>query len=430
MTTSFLRLALTFLVVVVSVTVSAARPTPSVPADDARVSARAGAASRFDELPPVLPGVDSFRSHRDLLGVDLDSASYVRVRGVYDETAGELRSALEQRSAAEQQLSLLSAARERELATLGAATARRDSFATVTDEMSSAIGELAVAVFVDADPGAVLTALDDPGAANQQQRNRALTVAVVNSLVAERNAALVNVERAEASRITATNALADVEQRLATVREQLAVSTDTTRTLAPVLAERRDSVETERALADVTGTDMTLVALDAYYRAAESVGESDPGCGIQWWAIAGISRVEGQHGTYGGSMLDASGSAEPPIIGIPLTGENGTAFIGDSDGGLIDGDTVFDRAVGPMQFIPDTWLRFAVDGNGDGEVSPNNLYDAAAAAAAYLCRSGRGLTSDPALQTAYFSYNRSLTYVASVLSYAREYESTLPIGDR
>ncbi len=276
----------------------------------------------------------------------------------------------------------------------------------------------------------MLQTLEDPASANQLQRDRALTLAAVNSLVAERNAALENVERAEASRVIASNALDDIDQRLGLAAERIDAAIDTTRRLAPVLGEQREDVETERALANVTGTDLTLVSLDAYYRAADTLSEVDPGCGIAWWAIAGISRVEGRHGTFGGSELDAEGTADPPIIGIPLNGSNGTAFIGDSDGGLLDGDPTVDRAVGPMQFIPDTWRRFAADGNGDGEASPHNLYDATTAAAFYLCRSGRGLSSDDALRTAYFSYNRSEAYVASVLGHARDYEAKLPIGDR
>ena len=46
----------------------------------------------------------------------------------------------------------------------------------------------------------------------------------------------------------------------------------------------------------------------------------------------------------------------------------------------------FDRAVGPMQFIPTTWQRFARDGDGNGAADPHNLYDAALSAAEYLCR--------------------------------------------
>lgn len=395
-----------------------------------RSSVFAGEARSFDELPPVLHGVDSFRSHRDLLAVDLDSAAYDRVRSEYDETSGALTAALQQRFDSEVEISLLSASRDRELGALGAATARRDSFAGVADELSDSIGDLAAEVFMGADPGAVLATLEDPAAANEQQRDRALTVAAVNSLVAERNAALENVERAEASRITASNRIDEIDQQLALATERVAQSTDTSAQLGPVLAEQREGVETERALAGVRGTDFSLVALDAYYRAAATRAEIDPTCGIEWWGLAGISRVEGRHGTFGGSTLDASGTSDPPIVGIPLDGSNGTALIRDSDGGAYDGDPSIDRAVGPMQFIPDTWRRYAADGNGDGDSSPQNMYDATAAAASYLCSSSRSLSSDEGLRAAYFSYNRSEAYVNNVLSQARNYQALLTIGDR
>ena len=93
---------------------------------------------------------------------------------------------------------------------------------------------------------------------------------------------------------------------------------------------------------------------------------------------AGISRVEGHHGTYGGAQPLADGDLTRPIIGIALTGASGTAVVGDSDGGALDGDPVHDRAVGPMQFIPQTWRRFQQDGDGDGDTDPQNLYDATA----------------------------------------------------
>ena len=78
-----------------------------------------------------------------------------------------------------------------------------------------------------------------------------------------------------------------------------------------------------------------------------------------------------------------------------------------------------------MQFIPSTWERWGRDGNGDGVRDPQNLYDATAAAAAYLCN-GRRLTDDDGLRAGYLSYNRSVAYVERVLSFAHSY-ATLAI---
>jgi membrane-bound lytic murein transglycosylase B len=185
--------------------------------------------------------------------------------------------------------------------------------------------------------------------------------------------------------------------------------------------------EAARVLSAVRGADFPLVALDAYYRAADRVSREQPACGVRWWAIAGIAKVESRHGTFGGSSLDRHGSTTRRIIGIPLDGTNDTATISDTDGGRLDGDPVHDRAVGPMQFIPSTWARFASDGNGNGVADPHNLYDAALAAGRYLCRASGGLGGDGGLRIAYLAYNRSIAYVEQVLGHARGYERSVSI---
>ena len=100
------------------------------------------------------------------------------------------------------------------------------------------------------------------------------------------------------------------------------------------------------------------------------MAETLPGCGIGWTTLAGIGSVESRHGTYDGSSVDAFGQVAPIIRGIPLDGGPGVAEIPDTDGGAMDGDPVHDRAMGPMQFIPETWLKWGVDANGDGRVDP------------------------------------------------------------
>jgi hypothetical protein len=55
------------------------------------------------------------------------------------------------------------------------------------------------------------------------------------------------------------------------------------------------------------------------------------------------------------------------------------------------------------------------------------MYDAAVAAAEYLCHSGPGLDTDEGIRRAAFSYNQSSDYVELVLSRAQGYaEFTLP----
>ena len=138
-------------------------------------------------------------------------------------------------------------------------------------------------------------------------------------------------------------------------------------------------------VARLAGQGIPEVALAAYRAAAASLAQADPGCHLDWALLAGIGRVESFHGRFGGSSAGTDGVVSPPIIGVPLDGGPGIATITDTDDGSLDGDTVHDRAVGPMQFIPGTWAGFGVDGDGDGRADPQNLFDAALSAGTYLC---------------------------------------------
>jgi membrane-bound lytic murein transglycosylase B len=168
---------------------------------------------------------------------------------------------------------------------------------------------------------------------------------------------------------------------------------------------------------------LPVAAEKAYRRAAALSAESDPGCGLPWTLLAGIGRVESDHGRYGGSRLGTDGVSQPRIIGVPLNGAGPVAAIRDTDDGRLDRDRVWDRAVGPMQFIPSTWSSAARDGDGDGRRSPHDLDDAAAAAASYLC-SGSGSMLDPASQAAaIFRYNPDDYYVALVQAFETGYRT-------
>ena len=96
------------------------------------------------------------------------------------------------------------------------------------------------------------------------------------------------------------------------------------------------------------------LVLDAYRRAAGSLQGTDPGCGLPWWLLAGIGRIES--GQASGGRVDAAGTTRGMILGPRLDGSvAGTAVIRDTDGGALDLDPTYDRAVGPMQFLPGTW---------------------------------------------------------------------------
>jgi membrane-bound lytic murein transglycosylase B len=168
-------------------------------------------------------------------------------------------------------------------------------------------------------------------------------------------------------------------------------------------------------------TSVPARALRAYGAAELAQRAAAPDCRLSWTTLAGIGRVESDHGGLGRARLDADGVSRPAIIGIALDGTRGTREIRDTDGGRLDGDTVYDRAVGPMQFLPTTWARYGADGNGDGVHDPHQLDDAARAAAAYLCASGRDTASGEGWWDGVLTYNRSVSYARLVWAAADRY---------
>ena len=162
-------------------------------------------------------------------------------------------------------------------------------------------------------------------------------------------------------------------------------------------------------------------ALSAYALAHVAIAEEEPACGVDWTTIAAIGSIESDHGNHADSRLGADGYPDPAIIGRALDG-NGVARIDDTDGGVLDGDATWDRAVGPMQFIPSTWDRWGSDANDDGAADPNQIDDAALAAARYLCASG-SMTSPEGWRAAVFSYNHDNDYVDKVAAVAIEFAS-------
>lgn len=167
------------------------------------------------------------------------------------------------------------------------------------------------------------------------------------------------------------------------------------------------------ALADIPGP-----LLGAYRRAAAACP------GLAWSVVAAVGKVESDHGRSGGARLGADGAVSPPIVGVALDGA-GVAAVADTDGGRLDGDATWDRAVGPMQFLPATWAAWGRDGSGDGRADPQNAFDAVASAGAYLCGPD-GRVDDVA--AALRSYNRSDAYVAEVAATAAAYDAAAPLA--
>ncbi len=381
--------------------------------------------------PRTLPSPDLLLATAiapELASVALESPDLTKATEGYDKAAADYSAARDARvtldRAFTEQRSVSRTLRIRR----AAARARTVGAAGHRSELDGALRELAVDLYLDGGTEELEAALVKPDpSVSDPARRRVLGTASMDTVLAERAAFVQIEEQAGAEANDASKQLEGVraEQVDAFTAHPAARASEVQQ--AAALATARSTYEGSRVLAVVVGADFPLVALDAYWRAAQQLYLDQPLCGVRWWAIAGISRVEGRHGTYGGASLDPTGATNKPIIGIALDGTRRTRVVPDSEGGWLDGDKKFDRAVGPMQFIPTTWARWQADGNEDGTSSPHNLYDAALAAAKYLCHGRTGLEADPGLRAGYFSYNHSAAYVERVLSFARSYEQAVPI---
>jgi hypothetical protein len=191
--------------------------------------------------------------------------------------------------------------------------------------------------------------------------------------------------------------------------------------VAPEDVQVRTAAAGPADTATVAG-DLSIPArvLAAYQRAAVTTARTDPSCGLRWSLLASIGRIESGHAR--GGAVTAAGRTTSPILGPALSGGPGLATIRDTDDGRHDGDTVWDRAVGPMQFIPSSWTLYGTDGNRDGLADPHNVDDAALAAAGYLCAGDRDLTDTSTLRRAVYGYNHSWAYVATVLAWMKAYD--------
>ena len=75
--------------------------------------------------------------------------------------------------------------------------------------------------------------------------------------------------------------------------------------------------------------------------------------------------------------------------------------------------------MGPMQFQPQTWLAYGLDGDGDGKADPWNLQDAVLSSANYLNK--LGYSESP--WTALTKYNGGYKYCGSTR--AQKYAATI-----
>jgi membrane-bound lytic murein transglycosylase B len=135
-----------------------------------------------------------------------------------------------------------------------------------------------------------------------------------------------------------------------------------------------------RAAGQVPTAPVTALGIPADYEAAYRAAA--PSCpGLRWTLLAAIGQVESGHGRNQG----------PSSAG----------------------------AIGPMQFMPGTFRRYGVDGDGDGIADPWDPEDAIRSAARYLCATGARGGTPQGVHDALFAYNRAEWYVQLVLATER-----------
>ncbi|HWE90071.1 MAG TPA: lytic transglycosylase domain-containing protein [Pseudonocardiaceae bacterium] len=229
-------------------------------------------------------------------------------------------------------------------------------------------------------------------------------------------------ETATLSALSASPAAAQYPRRPAPAGGVAAASAGNPLFPAPAAPSKGDTVVSgppgpgHTAPADVLLTGaygIPATVLDSYRRAATTVDQRNSGCDLGWALLAAIGKVESNHAEGGDVTPD--GEMINPVFGPALNGASGTAAIQGGAG-------QWARAMGPMQFIPSSWAMWATDGNGDGTADPQNVYDASATAARYLCAAGGDLSTPDGMSAAVWSYNHSESYLTTVLGWYQAYQ--------
>jgi len=146
--------------------------------------------------------------------------------------------------------------------------------------------------------------------------------------------------------------------------------------------------------------------------------------GVEKEAVVAIYRLETNLGSYEGKYLVFNGLltltvfenrrsawAEKELLNLLIFCKNN-----NKDPLSIKGSWA--GAFGLCQFIPSSVLKYAVDGNGDGEIDINNFSDAMSSIANYLKSNGWKNNSLKKKKQAIWSYNHCDNYVKAVLAYA------------
>lgn len=169
-------------------------------------------------------------------------------------------------------------------------------------------------------------------------------------------------------------------------------------------------------------------ALAAYQRAATALAEALPTCHLDAALLAGIGKVETDHGRVGAWRLGPAAVMRPYLFGAPVPDPaHPVPPLADTDGGAWDRDPVADHPLGPLQIAPSLWQQVAVDGDGDGLRRPFDLDDAALALGVALCAHGADLATPTDRTAALRTLNDRSVYLKAVEAYRAAYAAPVVI---
>jgi hypothetical protein len=171
-------------------------------------------------------------------------------------------------------------------------------------------------------------------------------------------------------------------------------------------------------------------ALAAYQRAAAVMAPADAECHLSAELLAAVGRVESDHGRYAAWRLGPRARMFPTLIGspVPATSRQAPASpVADTDGGVFDHDAAADHPLGPLQLLPGVWRQVAVDGDGDGNRSPDDLDDAALGLAIALCDGDLDLATPAGQDEALARLNIRPRYLRAVEAFRSAYAAPLPV---
>jgi membrane-bound lytic murein transglycosylase B len=384
-----------------------------------------------EPAPPIWERVPDPRLSPGLIQLPVDSSAYRAAVAAWEKTLADIDAAQRTITASEATLAELTARRADLRTRLEAAQVSLTDALAELDYIERSIDYFAVSRYMGGGPAIEAIDLIDSTTPADDVYDKAVASQVADAQLDKRAARRQTADRARTDAAARTSDLVAVGTSIVETQATLDAARAQLVDLQDSLPAREQALRDRRMGALVSDTDITLVVLDAYVKAARRIQADRPSCGIQWWMIAALGRIESRHGTIFGSLVRPDGRTSARIIGIALDGTNNTMKILDTDDGALDGDTVYDRAVGPLQFIPETWAVFRRDGNGDGTRDPHNIYDAALGTGAFLCaRSGTlRLDTTEGIRRAYLAYNRSTAYVDTAVANGATYSRlALPSG--